>query len=203
MVEVVQHFAGLVGVEVSHDDRLDLRVLVADHVRHRPRLHPLEAVQAAGIATQQDAVDQAVGLVFAQGLGEHLAHVVIGADAQAGLVADDLDELAHDLFDLLTVHVAHLRHRHADPLDFLGPHVAQHLCSISGAQRQQQDPAALSTRVSFWLTAALLLIGVNPLFDDLCHTARIFGYQTLDGVQLCVITFARARQQDALRAAPG
>src|SRR5450830_87430 len=82
----------------------------------------------------------------------------------------------------------------------LGP-MWRNTCAASVEPSDSSRIAALSTRVSFWLTAALLLIGVNPLFDDLCHTARIFGYQTLDGVQLCVITFARARQQDALRTA--
>ncbi len=138
MVEVAEHFTGLVGVEVRHHDRLDLRVLVADHVGDGARLHPLEAVQAAGVAAQQDAVDQAVGFVFAQGRGEHLADVAVGTDAQAGLVADDLDELAHHLFDLLTVHIAHLRHGHAHALDLFGAHVAQHLGGVGFTQRQQQ-----------------------------------------------------------------
>ncbi|MNO22718.1 hypothetical protein D3C76_125030 [compost metagenome] len=114
-------------------------MLVANHVGDRARLHPFQAVQAAGIATQQDAVDQAIGLVLAQGLGEHLADIAVGADAQAGLVADDLDELAHHLLDLLAVHVAHLRHGHANPLDLLGAHVPKHLRGIGFAQRQQQD----------------------------------------------------------------
>ncbi|MOA24400.1 hypothetical protein D3C78_1450750 [compost metagenome] len=50
MVEITQHFTRLVRVQIGHDNGLDLRVLVPDHVRHRARLHPLEAVQAAGIA---------------------------------------------------------------------------------------------------------------------------------------------------------
>ena len=123
-------------------------MLVADHVGHCARFHPLEAVQAAGVATQQDAVDQAVGLVFAQGRGEHLANVAVGADAQAGLVADDLDELAHHLLDLLAVHIAHLRHGHAHSLDLFRAHVAQHLGSVGFTQGQQQhggfvDPGQL------------------------------------------------------------
>ncbi|MNO88654.1 hypothetical protein D3C76_801100 [compost metagenome] len=105
-------------------------MLVANHVGDRARLHPLQAVEAAGVAAQQDAIDQAVGLVLAQCLGEHLAHVIVGTHAQAGLVADDVDELAHHLLDLLTVHVTHLRHGHADTLDLFGPHVAQHLGSV-------------------------------------------------------------------------
>ncbi|MNH26614.1 hypothetical protein D3C79_866760 [compost metagenome] len=139
MVEVAQHFASLIGVEVGDHDGLNLRVLEADHIRHRPWLHPLEAVQAAGVAAQQDAVDQAVGLVLAQGLVEHLADITVGPHTQTGLIADDVDKLAHHLLDLVAVHVAHLRHGHAHPLHFLGPHVPQYLGSIGLAQREQQD----------------------------------------------------------------
>jgi len=125
--------------DVDQDLTPVAHMFVADDIGHGARLHPLEAVQAAGVATQQDAVDQAVGLVLAQRLGEHLADVAVGTDAQAGLVADDLDELAHDLLDLLAMDVAHLRHRHAYALDLLGSHVPQHLRGIGLTQRQQQD----------------------------------------------------------------
>ncbi|CAI3808043.1 hypothetical protein GLGCALEP_04789 [Pseudomonas sp. MM221] len=145
MVEVAQHFTGLVRVEVGNHDGLDLRVLIADHISYRARLHPLQAVQAAGVATQQDAVDQPIGLVLAQRLVEHLADVGIGAHAQAGLVADNLDELAHHLLDLVTVHIAHLRHGHTHPLHFLGAHVPQHLGRIGLAQREQKDRRLVDT----------------------------------------------------------
>ena len=114
-------------------------MLVADHVRHRTRLHPLEAVQATGAAAEQDAVDQVAGLVLAQCRGEHLADVAVGTDAQAGLVADDLDELAHHLLDLLAVDVAHAGHGDADALHFFRPEVTQHLRSVGLAQRKQQN----------------------------------------------------------------
>ncbi|MCY1406273.1 hypothetical protein D9M71_215340 [compost metagenome] len=131
---MAEHFAGLVRVQVGHDNGLDLRVLETDHVRHGTRLHPLEAVQATGIATQQDTVDQAIGLVFAQGLVEHLANVAVRAYTQAGLIPDDFNELAHHLLDLLAVHIAHLRHGHTHALDLLGPHVPQHLRGIGFTQ---------------------------------------------------------------------
>src|SRR3546814_10340719 len=50
-------------------------------------------------------------------------------------------------------------------------------------------------------SARLSLICVNPLFHDLGHTTRVFCHQTLDSVQLSVIAFARAWQQNALRPA--
>ncbi|MCY1370743.1 hypothetical protein D9M69_578480 [compost metagenome] len=114
-------------------------MLVADHVGHRARLHPLQAVQAAGAAAEEDAVDQVAGLVLAEGLGEHAADVAVGADAEAGLVADDIDELAHHLLDLLALDVAHLRHGHADPLHLLRPEVTQHLGGVRLAEREQED----------------------------------------------------------------
>src|SRR5471032_3617808 len=67
--------------------------------------------------------------------------------------------------------------------------------------RDSSRIAALSTRDSLATAARLSLICVNPLFHDLGHATRIFCHQTLDCIQLCVIAFARARQQDALRAA--
>src|SRR5689334_9296850 len=65
--------------------------------------------------------------------------------------------------------------------------------------RDSNRIAALSTLDSLAATARLSLICVNPLFHDLGHTTRVFGHQTLDCVQLSVITFARARQQNAGR----
>src|SRR5690606_27771366 len=59
--------------------------------------------------------------------------------------------------------------------------------------------AALSTLFS--LARRMSLIGVDPFFHYLGHAARIFRHQTLDGVQLRIITLRRARQQNALRAA--
>jgi hypothetical protein len=40
---------------------------------------------------------------------------------------------------LLTVHIAHLRHGHAHPLNFFGAHVAQHLGGVGFTEGQQQD----------------------------------------------------------------
>jgi len=87
----------------------------------------------------RNAVDQAAGLVLAERLGKHLANVTVGADAEAGLVADDLDELAHYLFDLCLLHVAHLRHGSTDALHLFRTEVTQDLRSVGFTQREQQD----------------------------------------------------------------
>src|SRR5689334_5938689 len=81
----------------------------------------------------------------------------------------------------------------------LGP-MWRSTCAASVEPRDSSRIAALSTRDSLATAARLSLICVNPLFHDLGHATRIFCHQTLDCVQLCVIAFARARQQDAGRA---
>ena len=139
MIEVTEHLGRLVRVEVGDDDGLNLRVLVANHIGNGTRLHPLQAVQATGTATEQDAVDQVARLVLAQRRGEHLADVGIGTHTEAGLVADDVDELGHHLLDLLAMDIAHASHGHADALHFLRPEVTQHLRGIGFAQRKQQN----------------------------------------------------------------
>src|SRR5450830_1056656 len=73
-------------------------------------------------------------------------------------------------------------------------------CAASVSPKDSSRTAALSTLVSL-ATAARSFICVNPLFHDLSHTARVFCYQTLDCIQLSVIAFARAWQQNTLRAA--
>ena len=139
MIEMTEHFTGLIRIEVSHHNGLNLRVLVADYIGYGARLHPLQAVQAAGAATQQDAVDQVASFVFAQSLGQHLADVAVGTDTETGLVADGGNELPHHAFNLLALNVAHLRHGHTDALHFLGPQMAQHLRSIGFTKGQQED----------------------------------------------------------------
>ena len=136
---MAEDFAGLIRIQIRHNDGLDLRMLVANHVGDGTRLHPLQAVQAAGAATQQDAVDQVASFVFPQSLGQHLADVTVGTNAKAGLVADGGNELPHHAFNLLALNVAHLRHGHTDTLHFLGPQMAQHLRSIGFTKGQQED----------------------------------------------------------------
>ena len=139
MIEVTEHLGRLVRVEVGDDDGLDLRVLVANHIGNGARLHPLQAVQTTGAAAKENAVDEVARLVLAQRRSEHLADIAVGADTQAGLVADDLDELTHDLLDLLAVDIAHAGHGDADALYFLRPEVAQHLRGIGLTQREQEN----------------------------------------------------------------
>ncbi|MCX4195807.1 flagellar hook basal-body protein [Methylobacterium organophilum] len=92
-----------------------------------------------GASTLASLAVSPAGLVLAQRLSEHLADIAIGADAETGLVADDFDELAHHLFDLRLLHVAHLRHGRTDALHFFRAEVAQHLGRVGLTQREQED----------------------------------------------------------------
>lgn len=114
-------------------------MLVANHIGNGTRLHPLEAVQTTGAATEENTVNEVARLVLAQRRGEHLADVGIGTHTEAGLVADDVDELGHHLLDLLAMDIAHASHGHADALHFLRPEVTQYLCGIGLTQRKQEN----------------------------------------------------------------
>src|SRR6478736_264167 len=56
-----------------------------DHLGNGARVHPLQHVQALALATHEDAIDDAVGLLVAQRLGQHLADVVFRTDLDVGL----------------------------------------------------------------------------------------------------------------------
>src|SRR5690606_41515754 len=94
---------------------------------------------SGGYAANADAYVTAVGLVRAQRLGNHGADVTYGTDAQPGLIAGHLDEVAHHLPHLVTVHRAQAGDGAADPLHFLRPHVPEYRGGIRFAEAAQKD----------------------------------------------------------------
>ena len=132
----------VVRIQVGEHDGHDLRVLQADDLRDRTRVHPLQGLQALGVAPEQDAVDEAAGLVLAQGLHEDLADVLVGADAERGLLVDRAHEVLQDLADLPLAD-GERGHGRTDLLDLLGPHVPQDGGGILLAERHQEDGGAL------------------------------------------------------------
>ncbi|MNI70746.1 hypothetical protein D3C73_1265760 [compost metagenome] len=142
-IQGAESVGGLVGFQVRHHDGDDLRMLVAHQVGHRTRVHPLQCIQAGGVAAQQDAVDQVAGLFAAQRLHQHVADVVVRAHAQRGLRAQLTAELVHHPFYLFAGDVGHGGHGDADLLHLLRFHVAQHFGRVQFTQRQQQDGGAL------------------------------------------------------------
>ena len=139
VIEVSDHFSGHVRIQIGYNDGLNLRVLEANDICHCSRLHPLQAIKARGAAAEQNAVNQTVGLVLAKGLGQHAADITVGANTQTGLIADHLDEIAHDLLHLLAMHGAQTGHGAAHPLNFLGAHVLENGCSVGLAKAEQKD----------------------------------------------------------------
>jgi len=84
--EVLQHISGLVVVQVHQDRRHDLRVFVAQQLRHR------QAGPSTSDASMPEtsppckiAVNQQSGLVVAQRQLQHRAHVVAGVGDQQAL----------------------------------------------------------------------------------------------------------------------
>jgi hypothetical protein len=66
----------LLGLEVREHDRRDLRMFAADDLRHRLGFHPLQRLDALAGLAGRDPVEQHVGLLLADGLGQHAPHIV-------------------------------------------------------------------------------------------------------------------------------
>src|SRR5690606_11388550 len=84
--EVAEHLGRVIAVEIRDDDRDDLRVLVADHVRDRTPVHPLQRLEALRLPADEDAIDQRARAILAERLDEHLAHVILAAEPDRRLL---------------------------------------------------------------------------------------------------------------------
>jgi hypothetical protein len=71
-----QNARALFGLEVREHERRNLRMLAADDLRDRLRLHPLERLDALAGLTGGDTVEQQIGLLLADRLGQNAPHVV-------------------------------------------------------------------------------------------------------------------------------
>ena len=109
-------------------------MLVADDVAHCTGLHPFEGIKARGVATNEDAIDQARCLVISQRLGQHRADVLIITNTQTGLAAHGVNELIHHIGNFVLADVLHLGHGHAHTLNFLWPHMLEDLSGVRFAQ---------------------------------------------------------------------
>ena len=136
-----EDFRRLVALEMDHDGRDDLRVLVADQLRHRARTHPLQAFDAAGVAALQNAVDQRGGFVVAERLLQHVADVIVGGDAHRAAAFRLLAEFADHVFDFLAADRLQARHRRAYLLHFARTEVLEDLGRLVFAERHHQDRA--------------------------------------------------------------
>src|SRR5690606_7640464 len=76
----------------------------------------------------------------------------------------------------------------------LGP-MCRSTAAASDSPRLSRKIAALSSLESFCVRLASSLIGIDPVFHDLGHAARVFGQQALDGIELLFVTGAGGRQQ--------
>lgn len=104
---MVEYFGGLVGIEVGDYDGLDLWVFVMDYVGYGMWFYLFQVVQVVGVVVEEDVVDQVVGFVFVEGLGEYFVDVVVGIDVEVGLVVDYFDEFVYYLFDLFVMYVVY------------------------------------------------------------------------------------------------
>ena len=109
-------------------------MFIANDVANGPGLHPLESIEAGGIAANQDAIDQAGCLVVAERLGEHRPDVLVIAYAKPGLPAYGINKLVHHVGHFVLADILHLSHGHAHTLDLFGAHVLEDFCGIRFAQ---------------------------------------------------------------------
>ena len=144
--QLQHHFSGLIRIKVGQHDGDDLRVLVAHQIGNRTGLHPLQRFEALGIAAEQDAVDQARGLVFAECAHQYATHVIVGTDAEAGLGVEFGDKAFQHFGGALARDIGQGRHRLADLLHILGTHVLEHFGGFRLTEGHQQDGSALRPR---------------------------------------------------------
>ena len=133
-----QHLGGQIRIQVRGDDGQHLRMFLPDDLGNRARVHPLEDVQALALPAHQDAVDDAAGLVLAQGVGQHLADVVVGADLDVGLTIQRHHEIPDHTGDLVARGRLDLRHGGTQALHGLRIQVLEHRGGFVLAQGQQQ-----------------------------------------------------------------
>src|SRR5690606_22862788 len=103
-----------------------LRMLVTDKLGDGARVHPLQRLEALARPSEKYAIDDTRRLVLSQSIDQHLAQVLVDTHAERRLLLDRGGELIEDLHDLLSRYVLELRHRRADALNVLCPHVLEH-----------------------------------------------------------------------------
>ena len=122
-------------------------MLVAHQLRDRLGVHPLQALDAAGVAALQDAVDQQSGAFITKRLAQHRLHILIVVGDQrtvlAGFGAEAVEHRGH----LLRRHGANPGHRLADLVHLLGRQVLEDLRGDFLAKRQQEDRAAFESLI--------------------------------------------------------
>src|SRR5262249_7841084 len=87
------------------------------------RIHPLQGLETLARAAEQDAIDEAVGLVLAQRIGEHRADVLVGAYADGSLGIGFFEELPASLGDFGFRERPDTGHPAADSLNVFGTQV--------------------------------------------------------------------------------
>ncbi len=118
-------------------------MLVAHQFGHRLRIHPLQAFDAAGVARAEDAVQQRRRLVFAQGLGQHGADILVRIHTERGVLVGLGTEFVEHPFQFFALDRLHDRHRGAKLLHLARAEVFHHLGGLFLAQSQHQDRSLL------------------------------------------------------------
>ena len=142
----LEHFGGLLGLEVRQHDGDDLRMFVAHQLGDGLRSPSTSALEALALAAEPDAVHQRRGLVVAERIDQHLAHEVVAADADAksGFPRCSVKSLSTPRTSSRDTLVSSAMAA-PEPLHVLRAHVLEDFGRFALAERQQQDGRALDT----------------------------------------------------------
>ncbi len=111
LVEFAQHVRRLVTFEVDQNGGDDLRVLFADKVEHRLRIHKVERFDAVGaLVGIQQILQQRGGTLFAQRLDQHAAQIIVGVEAERRIFAGVFFKLLQHHGHLVVSKARHVDH---------------------------------------------------------------------------------------------
>ena len=151
----------MVTLQVHQNGGDDLRVLMADQLGHRGRIHPAQALDARDVAALHDAVDQHAGLVVAQRTFQHATHVGVGIMHQRALLRGLLMKTFQNLLDMVLGRVLGPGHHFAQSLYLLRCQVLEDFGCRFLAQGEQQHGGI--TGAGFIETTHAGLSGLVPL----------------------------------------
>ena len=120
----------------------DLRMLFADKIEHRLRIHKVERFDTVGaLVGIQQIFQQRGGTLFAQRLDQHAAQIIVGVEAERRIFAGVFLKLLQYARHLIVGKARHVDHRTTDLLYLVGIEVFKHLGSQDISQRQHDDGA--------------------------------------------------------------
>ena len=126
-------------IQIRDDQRDNLRMFVDDQFGDRSGIHPVENLDRAVGARGRDPAENGFSLVVTQRARHHIADVISGAEAEAGLLLDDRKELVQNPVHCILVEALHRIHGGAEMLHLARRQVTDDLGRLVLADQHHQD----------------------------------------------------------------